>query len=142
MIVSNRYISDSKCDGLGCPFCGSEVRFIPPYTDMALPHFYCDRCKVDFTVQKRIVDKEKGTVRSLYPSECIERWDKRADGPADCCPFCGGKIEELPWGHYLFDSLWCPTCKVRFQFQSHEHGKRSMVRTMREFNRRARDAED
>ena len=137
MIVSHRYISDTKCDGLGCPFCGSEVRFIPPHTDMALPHFYCDRCKVDFTVGERIVEKVEGTVRNLNQSECIERWDKRAGGSDDCCPFCGGGIEKLPWGHYLFDSLWCPTCKVMFQFQSHEHGKKSMVRTMREFNRRA-----
>lgn len=52
------------------------------------------------------------------------------------CPFCGEKIQEYPWGHGLFDKLYCPSCKKRFEFQSHGHSKNSMKRTMREFSKR------
>lgn len=138
MIVKHQYIPPAECEGMGCPFCGKEATFTPAYTDMSLPKFYCNSCKVEFTIEERIYDEEAWEVRNYNVSQCLDKWDTRAEGagPEDC-PFCGGKIEEWSWGHYLFDSLWCPTCKKRFEFQSHPHSKKSMARTMREFGRRA-----
>lgn len=138
MIVRHQYVT-TESDGKGCPFCGEEVAFTPAPYESALPHFYCDRCKVEFTIDERFVDEDAGVYRNFMPGECVDKWDTRSNdaGPEDC-PFCGGVIEEWPWGHYLFDSLWCPTCKKRFEFQSHPHSKQSMRRTMREFARRSK----
>ncbi len=136
MIIRHRYVN-SEADGKNCPFCGEEVDMTVA-GEMSLHHFYCNRCKVEFTLDERVVDEERQKVRNLTIPEAIGRWNTRAeDAKGDECPFCGEKIEEWPWGHYLFDSLYCPNCKKRFQFQSHGHSKRSMVRTMREFAKRA-----
>lgn len=138
MIVRHQYVADTDCEAEGCPFCGSEVSFTAAWTEMSLPQFYCGRCKIEFTIDERHVDEENSEVRNFTPRECLDKWDQRAEGAtSDECPFCGGGIQEWPYGHYLFDSLWCPTCKKRFEFQSHPHSKGSMVRTMREFGRRA-----
>lgn len=135
--IKHQYVT---CTGEaeGCPLCGEGVT-MSVATQYGLHHFYCDRCKVEFTVNEMVADEEGQGMRNLTVSEALDRWGRRHPGsnPKDC-PFCGGPIEEWPWGHYLFDSLWCPACEMRFQFQSHPHSKRSMVRTMREFGRRVR----
>lgn len=121
-----------------CPFCGGDNTTFELATYMSLHHFYCNDCKIEFTLDERVVDEERQMVRNLTMSEAFDRWNTRAkDAGADECPFCGEKIEEWPYGHYLFDSLYCPHCKKRFQFQSHPHSKKSMGRTMREFAKRA-----
>lgn len=140
MLLNYQYVKSST-ESSGCPFCGGNdtSMTVAPY-ESALHHFYCNDCKVEFTVEERVADEERGSVRNLTTSEALARWDRRSKGASgDECPFCGNGIEEWPWGHYLFDSLWCPSCKMRFQFQSHGHSKASMRRTMREFARRPKN---
>jgi len=138
MIVRHQYVT-TETDSLPCPFCGDNADFIPAKGNMDLHHFYCNTCKVEFTLDERIYDEENWEVRNLPLSDALDRWETRAKGAAgDECPFCGEKIQEWPYGCYLFDNLYCPSCKKRFEFQSHPHGKKSMVRTMREFAKRAR----
>ena len=137
MIVKNAYVG-WEADGKECPFCGGSNVEMTIAGEMSLHKFYCNECKVEFTIEERVVEESRGLVRNLTIAEALERWNARdEDASGDECPFCGGEIGEWPWGHYLFDNLYCPNCKKRFEFQSHGHSKRSMVRTMREFAKRA-----
>lgn len=136
MIVRHQYVT-TETEALPCPFCGEEVNFIPAKNGFDLHRFYCNKCKIEFTLDERIYDEEKWEVRNLPIADAIERWETRAESAAeDECPFCGEKIQEWPWGHYLFDGLYCPSCKKRLEFQSHPHSKNSMKRTMKEFGKR------
>lgn len=138
MIVRHGYI-DTEANGAGCPFCGGDDVFMSVAGEMSLHKFYCNTCKVEFTIEERAVDEKRQTIRNLTIAEALDRWNTRNDDANGAeCPFCGESIEEWPWGHYLFDSLYCPNCKKRFQFQSHTHSVRSMKRTMREFGKRAK----
>ena len=136
MLIINQYTSPTEVEGAACPFCGEEVEMRPARGQYDLHHFYCNRCKVDFTIDERVRDYEEERVRNIYPDEAIDRWNMRTEAGSDRCPFCGGEVHSWPWGAYLFDTLHCPSCKKRFEFQSHPHSKMSMKRTMREFGRR------
>ena len=136
MIISNRYTSPTKANGAPCPFCGQEVTMHPAQGSYDLHHFYCNKCLVEFTIDERVRDYQEERVRNVYLDEAIDRWNTRVKAQGDECPFCGEKIHEWPWGHGLFDILYCPSCKKRFEFQSHSHSKNSMRRTMREFSKR------
>ena len=136
MIVRHGYV-DTETEAAGCPFCGGDDVCMSVAGRMSLHKFYCNDCKVEFTLSEQHVDEERHEVTGLTVAEALERWNSRTDSNEDECPFCGGAIEEWPWGQYLFDSLSCPTGKKRFQFQSHPHSKNSMRRTLREFGKRA-----
>jgi len=129
----------SESREVGCPFCGGDNTTFTPAGEYGLHKFYCNDCKVEFTIDERIYDEEAWEVRNLSIEQAFDRWETRSvDASEDECPFCGEKIQEWPYGHYLFDSLWCANCKKRYEFQSHPHSKNSMRRTMREFGKRAK----
>lgn len=128
---------------LGCPFCGGDNTTFSLAGEHGLHTFYCNDCKIEITLDERLPNDDFTALRNLTVQEAFDRWEWRTpDAKEEECPFCGEKIQEWPYGHYLFDSLWCPTCKKRFQFQSHSHSKQSMKRTMREFGKRPKKVVD
>lgn len=136
MRVIYQYVGDVERDGAPCPFCGGEVEMHPASGQYDLHHFYCTHCKVEFTIDERVADYEEGRIRNLYLDDALDRWNERTEAGPYECPFCGGEVHPWPWGMALFDVLYCPSCKKRFEFQSHPHSKNSMRRTLREFGRR------
>ena len=136
MQIRHQYVS-TEMQAESCPLCGGDDVELHVATEMGLHKFYCNACKVEFTIEERAADEKRQTIRNLTIAEALDRWNTRSDkANGGECPFCGGSIEEWPWGHYLFDSLYCLNCKKRLQFQSHPHSKKSMARTMREFGKR------
>lgn len=136
MIVAYKYAGNVERDGAPCPLCGGEVKMRPASGQHDLHSFYCDRCKVEFTIGERIRDYEEERVRNMYLDEAIDRWDVRDGDDPDRCPFCGEEVGYDFMHSSLFDSLECPSCRMRFQFQSHPRSRGSLERTMREFRSR------
>lgn len=132
MLVRHQYVS-TETQAEPCPLCGGDDVELHVATEMGLHKFYCNACKVEFTIDER--DVRNGKMENLSISSALDRWDQRTEAGPNECPFCGSEVTEWPYW-YLFDALYCPGCMKRFEFQSHPHSKKSMARTMREFGKR------
>ena len=88
-----------------CPFCGSkdiDVRLHKSAYDY--DKLYCNACKTEYT---------------FYPEHFSTKWNRRADTDGEHCPFCGGDVEfdGLMNYQYMFADAYCPTCRIRIEFQ-------------------------
>ena len=111
-----------------CPLCGStdiEVRFHKSAYDQ--DSIYCYGCKTEYT---------------LYPEPISERWNRRAEADGEHCPFCGGEVEfdGIMNFQHLFGDTYCPTCRIRFEFQSTSAAKtreKTIAKAKKAFAKRA-----
>lgn len=111
-----------------CPFCGSanvEARLHKGAYDC--DSLYCNGCKTEYT---------------LYPENIGIRWNRRAETDGEHCPFCGGDVEfdGVMNYRYMFADAYCPTCRIRIEFQGTNAVKsreKTIARARKAFARRA-----
>lgn len=120
MILRSTYMISEGGSDEPCPFCGSDDVSWHAGGKYSYDEVYCHHCLTEMTFYP-----PEGTHRMGGPQlmETMGRWERRADGGE--CPFCGGKVEydgDMNYSTFFADA-YCPTCRIRFEFQRAKKGK-------------------
>lgn len=140
MILNGGYTRSDGGEYAPCPFCGSTDTEWRAGGCYSYDHVYCHGCLTEFTFYP-----PAGTHRIGGPqlTETLERWNQRADHDQEWCPFCGCEAVEFSGiMNYstFFADVYCPDCRVRFEFQKAKKGKvesNNLKKARKAFGKRA-----